>query len=185
MSTQNITQLLMDLQSVSDSMLEKELANIRIHINSSKFHNAFSAYGLSKLLSGLEPDILRGGVIGIPAPELEGIRWAGIFMIRAYVCLVYMRSEVLERKLDSVATTSPLRPFRDAFRSGCLPRGEGTIVQHMRNALAHGTFELSKDCSIVTFKDRNWTESFTVNDVFSLCEQVFRFYCAAFRVYSA
>jgi hypothetical protein len=81
-----------------------------------------------------------------------------------------------------VPASSPLRPFRDIFLSGCLPRGEDTIVQHMRNSLAHGTFNLSKDCATVQFQDRSWAGSFTIDDILSLCEQVYRFYCAAFRV---
>jgi hypothetical protein len=182
MSIQNITQLLMDLQSISDSSLEQGLQGIAVNIDDDKFHNAFSAYGLSKLLLILDQDVLRGKTTGIPKAALEGIRLSGVFMIRTYVCLVYMRSEVLERGLDHVPASSPLRLFRDIFRSGCLPRGEDTIVQHMRNSLAHGSFHLSNDFATVEFKDRNWAGSFSVEDVFSLCEQVFRFYCAAFRV---
>lgn len=170
----------MDLQSVSDSSLEQGLQDISFNINDNKFSNGFSAYGLSKLLLGLNQDALRGKVTEIPDAALEGIRWRGVFIIRAYVSLVYLRSEVLERGLDHVSATSPLRPFRDIFRSGNLRKGEDTILQHMRNSLAHGSFDLSEDCATVNFQDRDWAASFSVDDVFSLCFQVYRFYCAAF-----
>lgn len=183
MSTQNIKQLLNDLQSVSDSTLEKGLRTISINIDENRFHNAFSTYGLSKLLAILDRKTLHGKLTyKIPDDELERIRWTGVFLIKTYVSLVYMRSEVLERGLDTLPPESPLLPFRDAFRSGCLSRGEDTIVQHIRNALAHGNFNISKDVSTVTFNDRNWTASFTIDDVLSLCDQVFRFYVLAFNV---
>lgn len=177
---QNIKQMLENLQSVPDHLLEQELRKVSVESIDEKFHSAFSAYGASKLLLILDQDKLRSGLAEIPDAALEGIRWNSALIIRAYVSFVYMRSEVLERGLDEVPETSPLRPFRDTFRSGS--RDEMTMVQHMRNSLSHGTFVLSDDLASVHFKDRKWEETISVKDVFALCEQIYRFYNAAFRV---
>ena len=52
---------------------------------------------------------------------------------------------------------SPLRPFRDIFRAGCSKQGDDTLAQHIRNSLAHGTFEIAQHKLEISFEDRNWT----------------------------
>jgi hypothetical protein len=104
-----------------------------------------------------------------------------VFFFRAYTAFVFMRSEHLERGLDGVPDDSPIRPFRDFFRSGCRSRNDDTIAQHIRNALAHGTVEI-KNLSTVVFSDRDWHGEIALEQfVDGLCEQILRFYFAAFE----
>ena len=105
------------------------------------------------------------------------LRASLVFMI--YTALCYMRSEHLERGLDDVHLDSPLRPFRDIYRSGCKKQGEDTLVQHIRNSLAHGTFELGTAFE-VRFHDREWQEAISVPQLLELCEHVHRLYHEAF-----
>lgn len=182
MNTQKIKELLQKLGSVNDNSLRQGLEQIQLDISDNKYSNAFSAYGLSKFLWVVEPQTLRRELDRIPDPELEGIRRSGVFMLRAYTCLVYLLSEVFEHQLCSALHIPALKIFHDAFCTGCTSKGEDATIQHMRNALIHGTFELSKDLETVTFKDQAWQQSFSLDEVFSLCEQVFRFYRIAFDV---
>lgn len=94
-----------------------------------------------------------------------------------------MRSEHLERGLDSVGSDSPLRPFRDIFRKG-RKNEDKTFAQHLRNALAHGTFELKDENLILKddFQGRSWTGTIQVEMVLQLAEHIFRFYCLAFEI---
>jgi hypothetical protein len=93
--------------------------------------------------------------------------------------LCYMRSEHLERGLDDVPESSPLRAFRDIYRAGSIKRGEDTLVQHVRNSLAHGSFQLGKSPEI-TFIDREWQETLALDQILELCEHVHRLYHEAF-----
>jgi hypothetical protein len=114
-------------------------------------------------------------------PELEHrggrLRASVVFMV--YTALCYMRSEHLERGLDQVPPESALRPFRDIYRSGCKKQGEDTLVQHIRNSLAHGSFELGSAFE-VCFTDREWSETISVPQLRELCEHVHRLYHEAF-----
>jgi len=96
-----------------------------------------------------------------------------------FTALCYMRSEHLERGLDNVPETSPLRPFRDIYRAGCTRRGEDTLVQHIRNSLTHGTFRLSRTPDVM-FTDRDWQETLKLAQLMELCEHVHRLYHEAF-----
>jgi hypothetical protein len=93
-----------------------------------------------------------------------------------------MRSEHLERGLDHVPEDSPLRPFRDIYRAGCMRRGEDTLVQHLRNSLAHGTFRLGLEVPEVVFTDREWSETLPACHLMELCDHVHRLYHEAFPV---
>ncbi|HXF88118.1 MAG TPA: hypothetical protein VNK48_07195 [Xanthobacteraceae bacterium] len=172
--------VLKQLASVRDEELRREITNYNLAISDEKFHAVFSAYGLTRLLSGLDEKCLRGNVEDIPSQELEQIRRSGVLIFRAYVAFVMMRSDTLERRLDEVPVTSPLRPFRDFFRSGRRSQSDDTMAQHIRNAICHGTFSL-RDLSTVRFQDRDWVAEISAKDFFDgLCEQVFRFYECAF-----
>ncbi len=57
--------------------------------------------------------------------------------------------------------------------------GEDTLVQHIRNSLAHGTFRLGRTPEIV-FTDRGWQETLAVSQLMELCEHVHRLYHEAF-----
>jgi hypothetical protein len=91
-----------------------------------------------------------------------------------------MRSEHLERGLDHVPAGSPLRPFRDIFRAGCSKKGDDTFAQHIRNSLAHGTFEVAQHRLEVTFQDRAWTAAVSFDELWELCRHVHRLYHEAF-----
>jgi hypothetical protein len=182
MAILDLTQVLRKLKTISDEHLVKEINGLGLHITDSKFNIAFSAYGLTKFLSGASREVLRCNVQDVPDEVMESIRWNGVFLFRSYTTFLFMRSEQLEFGLDSVTDDSPLRPFRDFFRNGSIRRGDDTIAQHIRNSLAHGTFELSSDLEVVTFEDWNWKAKIKTKDFFDgLCEEVYRFYCAAFK----
>lgn len=177
----DIKEALVALEGIPDETLRRELRALDLGLDP-KFHLAFSSYGLTKFLSAVPSDVLLKTTQGIPGPALEGIRWSGALLFRAYTAFLYMRSDTLERRLDTLPTSSPLRPFRDFFRAGSHKKDEATPAQHIRNALAHGTFVISEDMSKVRFTDRSWSEELTSSDVFDrLCHQVFRFYLAAFE----
>ena len=91
-----------------------------------------------------------------------------------------MRSEHLERGLDHVPEGSPLRPFRDIFRAGCSKQGDDTFAQHIRNSLAHGTFEVAQHKLEIIFEDRSWKASVSFDDLWELCRHVHRLYHEAF-----
>jgi hypothetical protein len=178
----NLSSIITELQSVTDNDLRQELNAYGLSISDDKFHNAFSAYGLSNFLSGTPLATLRANT-NIPDAEMNGIRWNGVFILRGYISMVYMRSIHLERGLDNIPDSSPIYPFKRFFRSGSIRDGEDTIAQHIRNAFAHGTFELSSNMQHITFNDKNWTASVQTSEfIDGLCEQVFRFYVAAFHV---
>lgn len=186
----DLKEIINELQSVTDDDLLTELRKFdkeKLNAFGPKFHNAFSAYGLSNFLSGASLDVLRANT-KVPDPEMNGIRWNGIFILRGYASMVYMRSYQLEKGLDDVSDSSPIQPFKKFFRAGSIKKGEDTVAQHIRNAFAHGSFELSDNMQEVTFKDSfkesKWEVSVKMSDfIDGLCDQVFRFYAAAFRAH--
>jgi len=68
-------------------------------------------YGTTRPLSGLPVDLLKANVSGIPDNAVEGVRRGGVFLFRAYAALLYMRSDHLERRLDSLSDGASLKPF--------------------------------------------------------------------------
>ena len=170
--------VLQSLQSVSDDDLRTGLQTLNLRIPESKLAVAFSAYGLTNFLSGASLNDIRSNVVGIPDEQVNAIRLRGVFVFRAYVTFCYMRSDHLESGLDGVGDASPLNPFRSFFRKG--EKAQTTIAQHIRNSLAHGTFDLSEDFKCVEFIDRKWRAKLGAEDfVDGLCKEVFRFYAAA------
>jgi hypothetical protein len=79
-----------------------------------------------------------------------------------------------------VPEASPLRPFRDIFRAGCSKQGDDTLAQHIRNSLAHGTFEVAQHKLEVIFQDRSWKAAVSFDDLCELCRHVHRLYHEAF-----
>lgn len=183
----NLQPVIQDLSNITDDNLRDEIRKMGLRISDNKFEIAFSCYGLTKLLSGLEKKHLRGGV-SIPDEKLESLRWKGVFVLRAYIVFVYMRSDILENRLDNVEDYSPLRPFRDFFRKAKQAKKglkvDRSLGQRFRNALSHGTFNISDDLKIVRFQDKNgWVAEVFCKDFFDgLCYQIFRFYFLAFKV---
>lgn len=179
MSIVNIEDIISDLSSVPTDIIMAELRKLEVDISDSKFHHVFSAYGLSNFISGAPLHVLRGNT-ETPDDEMNGIRWNGVFIIRGYVAMVLMRSNHLERGLDAIHEESPLIPFKKHLRAG--KRGEETITQHIRNAFSHGSYEFESNMQIITFQDRDWRASIKTSQFLDgLCEQVFRFYMAAYE----
>lgn len=186
-----ISNVINSLLLLSDEDIRDQMRIYNLSINDTKYFQAFSAYGLTRLLSGLKQEYLKGGLLSIPDYELERIRWVGVFVFRAYTTFVYMRSDTLERNLDRVPLDSALRPFRDFFRKGSKDEGGDTIAQHIRNSLSHGTFSISDDMQTVLFSDENpyksndaWQGQMMAKDFTEgLCAQIFRFYYLAFQVH--
>ena len=173
----DITPLLEQLRVVSNEELRVALHAESLSISASKFQTAFQCVAASHDLS--RPDIDFRGPPDVSEQVIRGgrLRASAVFMVFSALC--FMRSEHLERGLDYVPEDSPLRPFRDVYRAGCIRRGEDTLVQHIRNAVAHGTFELGQTPQI-TFNDREWRETLELDQLMELCEHVHRLYHEAF-----
>lgn len=173
----DITRLLERLRAISNDDLRAALGAERLGISNEKFRTAFQCIGASHDLG--RPDIDFKGPPDVPPERVRGMRLRASVIFMTFSALCYMRSEHLERGLDNVPEASPLRPFRDIYRAGCMKRGEDTLVQHIRNSLAHGTFQLSQTPEIV-FTDRDWEETLAVPQLMELCEHVHRLYHEAF-----
>jgi hypothetical protein len=173
----DIAALLEHLRVVSNDQLRVSLRTQNLSIDNAKFQTAFHCVAASHDLS--RPDIDFRGPPDVPKQVIRGgrLRASAVFMIFSTLC--YMRSEHLERGLDDVTEGSPLRPFRDIYRAGCIKRGEDTLVQHIRNAVSHGTFQLGQSPEI-TFIDRGWNETLALDQLMELCEHVHRLYHEAF-----
>ena len=173
----DITSILEQLRVVSNDNLRAGLRTQRLSISADKFTTAFQCVAASHDLS--RPDIDFRGPPDVSDQAIRGgrLRASAVFMVFSALC--YMRSEHLERGLDNVPEGSSLRPFRDIYRAGCIKRGEDTLVQHIRNAVAHGTFQLGQSPEI-TFIDRGWKETLALDQLMELCEHVHRLYHEAF-----
>ena len=173
----DIEQLLERLRAVSNDDLRASLEAQNLSIGNAKFQTAFQCVAASHDLS--RPDIDFRGPPDVPSQVIRGgrLRASAVFMVFSTLC--YMRSEHLERGLDDVPVDSPLRAFRDIYRAGCIKRGEDTLVQHIRNAFAHGSFQLGKSPEIM-FIDREWQETLVLDQLLELCEHVHRLYHEAF-----
>lgn len=173
----NIEPLLLKLRAVSNDALRAALVAQHISITDEKFTTAFQCVGACHDLA--RGDIDFRGPPDMPALEIRGMRLRASVVFMVFTALCYMRSEHLERGLDQVAESSVLRPFRDIYRTGCMKLGEDTLVQHIRNSLAHGTFRLGS-VPEVHFTDRSWQESLAIPQLLELCEHVHRLYHMAF-----
>lgn len=173
----NIEPLLEPLRKVSNDALRSSLLAHQLNIDHAKFQTAFQCVAASHDLS--RPDINFCGPPDIPKQVIVGgrLRASVVFMVFSTLC--YMRSEHLERGLDAVPEKSPLRAFRDVYRAGCAKRGEDTLVQHIRNSLAHGSFQVGQAAEI-TFTDREWQETLGIDQITELCEHVHRLFHEAF-----
>lgn len=176
----DIAPLLERLRAVSNDDLRTSLRTQCLSIDMAKYEIAFQCVAASHDLS--RPGVDIEGPSNVPAQVIRGgrLRASAVFMVFSTLC--FMRSEHLERGLDDVSEYSPLRAFRDIFRAGCIKRGEDTLVQHIRNALVHGTFQLERNPEI-TFIDREWQETLALDQILELCEHVHRLYHEAFPGY--
>jgi len=177
-SSVNIEPLLDQLRAVSNDALRDALQDHKLTIGLGKFATAFQCIGTCHDLMDLDAPISRRTDASDLVQRGGRLRAAVIFM--AFSALCYMRSEHLERGLDHVPQDSALRPFRDIYRAGCIRAGEDTLVQHIRNAMTHGTFQLL-DGFEVRFVDRSWSETLSIPQLMELCEHVHRLYHEAFE----
>lgn len=173
----DIEHLLLRLRVISDDDLRSALKAHGLTITEERFTTAFHCVGASHDLG--RSDIDFQGPPHIPAVQLRGMRLRASVVFMVFTTLCYMRSEHLERGLDGVLETSILRPFRDIYRAGNVKLGEDTLVQHIRNSMAHGTFYLGRALEVL-FVDRSWQESLAISQLMELCEHVHRLYHAAF-----
>lgn len=172
--------------SINDDTLRNELRKLSFQINDAKFTQAFGFYGFSEVVARSDLSMIRS-LLNVPSDvsnsDLDDIRWRAAFVHRTYAAFVYMRSELMEKGLDSVEDSSPIRPFRDFFRSGPQKSNGDTIAQHIRNSLCHGSFTISSNLIHVEFEDRKWFAKVECQQVYhGLCEQVKRLYLRAFEV---
>lgn len=173
----DITPLLERLRAVSNDDLHASLLTQNLSIDNAKFTTAFQCVAASHDLSNPDIDFRAPPDISTQVIRSGRLRASAVFMVFSTLC--YMRSEHLERGLDDVAENSPLRAFRDIYRAGSVKRGEDTLVQHIRNALTHGSFQLGKSPEII-FIDREWQETLALAQILELCEHVHRLYHEAF-----
>jgi hypothetical protein len=174
----DVQPLLERLRAISNDELCVALRAERLlDISVEKFAVAFQCIAACHDLG--RPDVDFHGPPDLPQEVIRGQRLRASVVFMTFSTLCYMRSEHLERCLDQVPETSSLRPFRDIYRVGCMKRGEDTLVQHIRNALAHGTFRMGRTPEI-EFTDRDWLETLAVDQLMELCEHVHRLYHEAF-----
>jgi len=91
-----LTEQIKRLVSVSDDDLRHQLSRIDLDIDDTKFTQSFNAYGLTNaiLLLDLEKLIsISECLLDFPKQVLDNIRLQGAIVLRAYIALVYMRSE--------------------------------------------------------------------------------------------
>jgi hypothetical protein len=175
----DIKPLLAELRAVSDDELRRALQLERLSITADKYTTAFSCIAVAYDLRTLDFSITTAPP-DIPRETLRRNRQRASIVFLAFSALQYMRSEHLERGLDHVPEGSPLRPSRDIFRAGCSKQGDDTLAQHIRNSLAHGTFEVAQHKLEVVFQDRNWKAAVSFDDLWELCRHVHRLYHEAF-----
>ena len=175
------------LASIRDDALQKELQKLHseFEISEDKFIQALSFYSCSDAVARIDLQTLRS-LLNIPSDvsnsDLDGNRWRSAFIHRAYATFVYMRSEHLEKRLDYVKDNSPIRPFRDFFRSGSIKYGTDTVAQHIRNSLCHGSFTITRDLKYVEFVDYDWKAKVGCDLFYNkLCDEIKRFYLRAFE----
>ena len=182
MPTLDLGILLTQLDSVSDQQIHESLAEYSLSIKNEKYETAFSCMGMAYWIGALGTATPYKPAHVPTPPSIARIHRQASLVFKLFVSLLFMRSEHLERGLDNVSDSSPLDVFRRVFRSGSMKRRDDTITQHLRNALAHGTFQFSPDCSTVRFEDRQseWKVEITVEQLDRLCEHVHRFYDRAF-----
>jgi hypothetical protein len=173
----DIAALLQRLRAVSNEELRAALRTEQLGISEEKFQTAFQCIAASHDLGRVDRHF--GGPPDLPAEVIWGMRLRASVVFMTFSALCYMRSEHLERGLDGVSEDSPLRAFRDIYRAGCMRLGEDTLVQHIRNSLAHGTFLMRREPEIV-FTDKGWQETLAVPQLLELCEHVHRLYHEAF-----
>lgn len=175
----NLKPLLARLSAVSDEELRRALREEHLTITADKYTTAFSCVAVAYNLRAFDFAV-RTAPADISAESLRQNRQRASIVFLVFTALQYMRSEHLERGLDHVAEGSPLRPFRDIFRAGCAKQGEDTFAQHIRNSLAHGSFEVAQQKLEVIFQDRNWKAAVSFDDLWDLCRHVHRLYHEAF-----
>lgn len=178
----NIESILSEIERADDDVLKNEMMKIDFEIDQEKFNSAFSAYGATKRLSSLDDVIFAGGV-AIPLSAIPAIKLRSVVLLRLYVAIVYMRSDILERGLDSAPEGSLLGLYKKLYRSGCTKRGEDTLPQRIRNALCHdGLHFIMREKHIaVKFNDRQVQFELPIDIVDRLCSQIFRFYLIAYE----
>lgn len=174
----DIEHLLDRLRAISDTELRDALDAHNLSISDEKFGTAFMCLAASHDLG--KPDFPVQGPPDVPGLKLKGMRKKASVVFMVFTALCYMRSAHLERGLDGAPESSVLRAFRDIYRAGSIRRGEDTLVQHIRNSVAHGTFSLGLTLE-VTFIDENWQETIPLAQLMELCEHVHRLYHAAFH----
>ncbi len=177
--TIDLSSALSDLASAPDTSLQNELREVCFDVPDGKFHTAFSAYGATKLLMSLDERTFSGGRT-IPSEILLGIKNTSVLLLRMYASLVYMRSDVLERGLDSVSSDSNLFLYKKLYRAGSKNSGDRTLPQHIRNALCHGSLEFLNNGNI-RIKDKDFDIEMSADQINNLCAQVFRLYCLAYE----
>jgi hypothetical protein len=177
----NLKPLLGQLRAISDDELRRALQQEHLAITADKYTTAFSCIAVAYNLRALDFSV-RTAPPDIPDEHIQQNRQRASIVFLVFTALQYMRSEHLERGLDHVAEGSPLRPFRDIFRAGSAKRGEDTFAQHIRNALAHGTFEVAQHKLEVIFHDLTWTATVGFDELWELCRHVHRLYHEAFFI---
>lgn len=178
----DLSNLVKQLQAVSDEELRAELHKHRISMPDERLDFAFASYGITRWLAGIPVAVLREGAPPIPDRELDAVRWKAVFVFRVYTALVYMQNEYLKQLLDNVPEDSPLLPFQHLFGSGSQEQGEDSLAQHLRNSLCRGTFNVSPDLQTAFFYDGGWEAKVAMPDLMDgLCEEAFRFYTVAYQ----
>lgn len=166
------------LASIPDQSIQSDIKQYGLKVTDTKYRLAFSAYGATKLLATLDVKTFSGGT-PTPSEALSTIQYESTLVLRAYVALVYMRSETLERELDHIPDTAFIYPYKNLLRTGTKKDKSDTLAQHLRNSLCHGSFEVRSN-GYTQFTDQKWQATISNSEFLDLCHQIFRFYREAY-----
>ena len=149
----NWEQEIASLKQVQNTDLKKAIKALNLKIDSDKFQFAFAGISIPDSFSKICNEAIRETLSkDIPDEGIEVCKAFGFFIIKPYIAFLYMRSKTLENALksDNIGNNSPLKSFSEFFSK----TDDGTIGQHIRNALAHGHIEVNRESKKNSLKRR-------------------------------
>lgn len=147
--------MLKKLDELDDGQIKEALIEHDLGIDENKYQVAFSSYGVAAHIAKSSIDILKPVDSSHTDSVMRGIQHSATILFCAYTTFVYMRSKHLEKGLDTVSANSVLDTYKNIFRSGSKKQCTDTLAQRIRNALCHGTFEISSNHLIFRGNDND------------------------------
>jgi len=167
------------LDSITNECLKREIKNLNISIDLDKFNFAFSAITVPEIFSNIPNEIICQ-VTGVQADPSD-MKAFSLFIIKGYIAFLYMRSDVIEKKLkkNNISTKSCIYQFSNLLSHD----SESTVGQRIRNSLAHGGIFVDRKTAKFKFQDGNsWTSQISFENFDAICNHIKRFYLCAYEV---